>query len=157
MGGSENPGGGRELVWLATCPVLNGRATTIEATPLAEATRRISQALDGRDLHWVGTRGEDAIALAGVDQLRGSFSLMAPPTAAEEAIGRPLTGAALESIEGRRRERDAYAFDGDEAPADAELQRRLVEAIDREGDAVLLTYGPSRLAAAAALRTADAA
>jgi len=131
---------------MSTCPALTGRAATIGEAPRVEAAKEISRALADREMFWIGTRGQDAAALAGLEQLRGCFTLTAPLNQLGPQGSRPFASVSLESIEGRRRERDSYGFGRDGGLGDAELKRRLEDEIDRAGDVVLLTYGSSKLA-----------
>ncbi len=99
---------------------------------------RVSAELDGRQLVWFGTRGDDIEGLGDLPELAAAFSIV---SAYEK---RPsIETLALEQLTGERVDLDVYELDEDDRHPEAlaELRRRLWHALHRPS--VVVTYRPS--------------
>ncbi|MDR1187985.1 MAG: ATP-grasp domain-containing protein [Bifidobacteriaceae bacterium] len=109
----------------------------------------ISRALDGRQLLWMGIRGDDARALAEIPEFAGSFSII------NRYSHRPLDySMAYEDITGVRVDLDDWDIDAhpfDEATAEFRHQIRVAMA----KDSAVVTYRPSEFLSALVFSRAD--
>lgn len=96
----------------------------------------VRSALDARPLVWFGIRGEDAVALRELPELRASYAITAP---LEGAAG--IVDVTYEQIAGERPDLDRFDLDLDEGPA-ADAFREAINdgTTDR---CVVMTYRPS--------------
>ena len=104
-----------------------------------ELTRRVSRALAGRDLVWVGTRGADVESITDIPQLTGIASVIGKYRNRSR-----FRTVSLEEFTGRRVDLDT--FDIDSAPRDVHIvnfRRALFRMITRES--AVFTYRPSQL------------
>lgn len=121
---------------------------------LAEPTRAIRSALGGRRLIWFGIRGEDGEALAGLPELAGSCSIVAPLGGDGAGPGaRYDVDVCLERLRGARPDLDRYDVDLDPGEAAREFGRRMLAAVGKR--CVVMTYRPSALVSALAFSMAD--
>jgi hypothetical protein len=111
----------------------------------------ISQALEGRDLVFFGTRGDDADGLADLPNFAASFSVVSTYS---QRVG--IDAYSLEQFSGHRVDLDAHDIDDEprRGPADA-LRDAL---LDRLGShCAVMTYRPSTFLSAICFARADKA
>src|SRR3984885_1351056 len=99
---------------------------------------RVSAGLEGRQLVWFGTRGDDVEGLGDLPELTAAFSIISA-----YATRPSIEALALEQLTGERIDLDVYEIDADERHPEAlaELRRRLWGVLHRPS--VVITYRPS--------------
>src|ERR1700733_683603 len=99
---------------------------------------RVSAELEGRQLVWVGTRGDDVEGLGDLPELTAAFSIISA-----YATRPSIEALALEQLTGERIDLDVYEIDADERHPEAlaELRRRLWGVLHRPS--VVIPYRPS--------------
>jgi hypothetical protein len=115
----------------------------------AELLTDISDRLDGAQLVWFGTRGDDIEAVADIPELTAAFSLIS-------AYDRRTTidGVSLESLSGRRVDLDAYDVDDHlHEEATVAFRRMLLRVLSRPS--ALFTYRPSTFVSAISFARRD--
>lgn len=119
-------------------------------TPIDARVAALRERLDGRELIWMGIRGEDGEPLRQLPELGASFSIIAPLRSA--TIPTSLN-VVFEQLSGVRPDLDRADLDIETGSAAAEFRHRLLQAVNRR--CVLMTYRPNRLASALAYAMAD--
>jgi len=101
-----------------------------------ELRRAVSERLDGRQLVYFGTRGDDAEGVGDLRELSAVFSVVGSSRRAG------VQSLSLEEITGRRVDLDAHDIDDDpRSPAVIQLRRAMLRTLSHES--VVFTYRPS--------------
>lgn len=127
-------------------------APRLTAVPerIQKARSGVSRALAGRDLVWFGIRGEDGEALAGLPELAGGFSIIAPM----RGKSRFAVDVCLERLRGSRPDLDRYDVDLDGSEAAAEFGRQVLREVQSR-PCVLTAYRASALLTAFSFATPE--
>jgi hypothetical protein len=115
----------------------------------SELIRQISQRLDGRQLVWVGTRGDDIESACDLPEMAAAFSFI-------NAYSRrsSVESLALEDITGVRVDLDVFDIDADPGAHErAQFRRALLSVLARRS--ALFTYRPSTFVSAACFARRD--
>lgn len=103
---------------------------------------RVERRIRGRQLVYMGTRGDDAEGLGDVPQLANVYSLVASLQSRSR-----VTSLALEDLTGERVDLDTSDIDGElDDPQVIEFKRAIMKGL--AGDSVLVAYRPSAFLAA---------
>lgn len=113
------------------------------APPNAASTRAVRAALAGRQLVWLGIRGQDGAALLGLPELTASFAV----TAALGGAGTPDINLTLEELSGVRVDLDSPTLDVEGLTGYEHFRDELLRTLEKPS--VLLPYRPTDLSSLA--------